>query len=228
MRATRCDSASGTGSQVIVSQPKKLVLATRNLGKVEELQRLLSAATLDIEILGLKDFPDMPDVDETGSTFAENSLLKARAISEYTGLPALADDSGLCVDALNGDPGIYSARWSGRHGDDAANTAKVLSQLRELDDVRGKVDRSARFVCSVALVFPESHVNRDHVVIEEGEILGEIVDQPRGKNGFGYDPIFRPIGYELTTAELEPEIKDRISHRGLALMKILPHIQSLI
>ena len=212
------------------STKQRLVLATQNLGKIKEFVRLLDSAHLNIEVLGLKDFPDMPDVEETGSTFQENSLLKARAIAEFTGLPALADDSGLCVDALGGDPGIYSARWSGVHGDDAANVAKVLAQLVELDQhsPEGRVDRSARFVCSVALVFPVNHVHVALEIVEEAFIEGEIIDHPIGENGFGYDPIFQPTGYDVTTAQLDSEIKDRISHRGLALAKILPKIVELI
>ena len=213
-----------------MEKKKQLVLATQNLGKIKEFERLLKSANLKIEVLGLKDFPDMPDVEETGSTFAENSLLKARAIAQFAGLPALADDSGLCVDALGGDPGIYSARWSGVHGDDQANTAKVLAQLRELDasSQSGRVDRSARFVCSVALVFPANHVHQGREIVHEADIAGEIIDQPIGTNGFGYDPIFRPSGYELTTAQMDSQTKDRISHRGQALAKILPQIEELI
>jgi len=213
-----------------MEKKKQLVLATQNLGKIKEFERLLKSANLEIEVLGLKDFPDMPDVEETGSTFAENSLLKARAIAQFTGLPALADDSGLCVDALGGDPGIYSARWSGVHGDDQANTAKVLTQLRELDATSqsGRVDRSARFVCSVALVFPANHPHQGREIVHEADIAGEIIDEPIGTNGFGYDPIFRPSGYELTTAQMDSQTKDRISHRGQALAKILPQIEELI
>ncbi len=213
-----------------MEKKKQLVLATQNLGKIKEFERLLKSANLEIEVLGLKDFPDMPDVEETGSTFAENSLLKARAIAQFTGLPALADDSGLCVDALGGDPGIYSARWSGVHGDDQANTAKVLAQLRELDAASqlGRVDRSARFVCSVALVFPANRPHQGREIVHEADIAGEIIDEPIGTNGFGYDPIFRPNGYELTTAQMDSQTKDRISHRGQALAKILPQIQELI
>lgn len=213
-----------------MEKKKQLVLATQNLGKIKEFERLLKSANLEIEVLGLKDFPDMPDVEETGSTFAENSLLKARAIAQFTGLPALADDSGLCVDALGGDPGIYSARWSGVHGDDQANTAKVLTQLRELDATSqsGRVDRSARFVCSVALVFPANRPHQGREIVHEADIAGEIIDEPIGTNGFGYDPIFRPNGYELTTAQMDSQTKDRISHRGQALAKILPQIQELI
>ena len=216
---------------------RQLVLATRNKGKIAEFERMLNAYSSDIQVLGLADFPDLPDVDETGSTFIENSLLKAREVSAFTQLPALADDSGLCIDALNGDPGIFSARWAGVHGDDAANIAKVLAQLSELKSAGKLINRNAKFRCAVALSFPsgdkrsasealeEIKVNE---VIEEGELLGSITLAPRGTAGFGYDPIFQPNGYELTLGEFEHGEKDRISHRAQALAKIAPKITSLI
>ena len=216
---------------------RQLVLATRNKGKIAEFERMLTAYSSDIQVLGLADFPDLPDVDETGSTFIENSLLKAREVSAFTQLPALADDSGLCIDALNGDPGIFSARWAGVHGDDAANIAKVLAQLSELKSAGKLINRNAKFRCAVALSFPsgdkrsasealeEIKVNE---VIEEGELLGSITLAPRGTAGFGYDPIFQPNGYELTLGEFEHGEKDRISHRAQALAKIAPKITSLI
>ena len=164
----------------------------------------------------------MPDVEETGTTFAENSLLKSRAIAAFTGLPALADDSGLCVDALGGDPGIFSARWAGKHGDDEANIVKVLEQLH------GESKRTARFVCAVSLVFPANHIHHHEEIVVEGVMTGEITQAPIGSFGFGYDPIFRPDGYQLTSGQLDPVIKDEISHRGQALRKILPFIEQLI
>ncbi|MGI9196153.1 MAG: RdgB/HAM1 family non-canonical purine NTP pyrophosphatase [Candidatus Nanopelagicales bacterium] len=185
----------------------RVVLATRNAHKVIELQRILSAAGLDVELVGLDAFPGAPDVAETESSFAGNALLKARSIAEFTGLPAIADDSGLCVDALNGMPGIYSARWSGRHGDDHANLELVLGQVVDVPDGR----RGAQFVCAAAWVVPGES---EHVV--EGVLEGSLAREPRGSNGFGYDPIFIPQGYALTTAELRPEEKDAISHRGQA------------
>ena len=203
---------------------RTLVLATRNIGKIDEFERMLAAADLDVKILGLVHFPDMPDVEETGSTFGENALLKANQISEYTGLAALADDSGLCIDALGGAPGIYSARWSGSHGNDKANLEKVLKELRELINPSLR----ASFKCAVALVIPESHNSQRRELLREAEIVGEIVMEPRGTNGFGYDPIFQPDGYSQTTAELPPEIKDQISHRGKAIAAILPEIAALI
>lgn len=203
---------------------RRLVLATRNLGKVEEFERMLHSASLDIHVLGLRDFPDMPDVEESGSTFAENALLKAHQISEYTGLPALADDSGLNVEALGGAPGIYSARWAGKHGDDKANLEKVLRQVKELDNPTLR----AQFTCAVAFVTPPEYPGIDHEILHEGVIQGQIVLEPRGSNGFGYDPIFQPNGYSQTTAELSPEVKDRISHRGQALKAILPDLIRLL
>jgi XTP/dITP diphosphohydrolase len=206
-----------------VSQ-KKIVLATRNLGKVAEFERMLEAENLEIQVLGLRDYPDMPDVEETGTTFAENAFLKASQIAQFTGLPALADDSGLCVDALGGSPGIFSARWAGSHGDDEANLEKVLRQMRELDNP----PRAAHFTCAVALVIPATTSSEIRVVSKEGRIDGELIAEPRGSNGFGYDPIFRPNGYSQTTAELPSEIKDRISHRGQALAEILPDLKELL
>jgi len=210
---------------------RQLVLATRNKGKIAEFERMLNAYSNDIQVLGLADFPNLPDVDETGSTFIENSLLKAREVSAFTQLPALADDSGLCIDALNGDPGIFSARWAGVHGDDAANIAKVLAQLGELEIAGKLINRNAKFRCVVALSFPSGHqrsVLEVLEVIEEGELLGAITLAPRGTAGFGYDPIFQPNGYELTLGEFEHGEKDRISHRAQALAKIAPKITSLI
>lgn len=210
-----------TGSSI---PSKKLVLATRNLGKIHEFERMLDASGLHLEILGLADFPEMPDVDETGSTFAENALLKAEQIAAYTGLPALADDSGLCVDALGGAPGIFSARWAGEHGNDQANLEKVLREIQSAEDP----SMAAHFTCAVALVVPGSDGVDPTVVIREGEIHGQIILEPRGSHGFGYDPIFQPTGYQQTTAELSPEIKDEISHRGRALRAILPELSRLL
>jgi XTP/dITP diphosphohydrolase len=158
-------------------------------------------------------------VAETGATFDENALLKARAIAEFTGLPAVADDSGLCVDALNGMPGVLSARWSGRHGDDEANLRLVLGQLSDVPDER----RGAQFVCSAALVLP---LGKEHV--SEGTVYGRLIREPRGTNGFGYDPIFVPDRSEMTTAEMDPAAKDAISHRGRALRALAPIIAAML
>jgi XTP/dITP diphosphohydrolase len=184
----------------------RVVLATRNAHKVDEVSRILQAEGIDVELVPLP--ADAPDVAETESTFAGNALLKARSAAEVTGLPAIADDSGLCVDALHGMPGVLSARWAGRHGDDAANLALVLAQMSEVPDGR----RGAQFVCAAAWVVPGSH---EHSV--EGVLEGSLAREARGSNGFGYDPIFVPQGYALTTAELRPHEKDAISHRGQAL-----------
>jgi XTP/dITP diphosphohydrolase len=197
----------------------RIVLATANQHKLIELTRILAAGHVDVGLCGLADFPGAPDVRETGSTFAENALLKARAIADFTALPAVADDSGLCVDALNGMPGVLSARWSGRHGDDAANLRLVLAQVSDVPDER----RGAQFVCAAALVLPGG---REHV--SEGVLRGSLVREPRGLNGFGYDPIFQPENSALTTAEMDPADKDKISHRGKALRTLAPVIAALL
>ena len=198
----------------------KLLLATRNKGKIEEFRRILDAvAPGEIELVGLDQFPDLHDVIEDGATFQENALKKAREMSLATGIPAIADDSGLCVDALGGDPGIFSARWAGKHGDDAANTAKVLDQLRDVADR----DRSAHFTCVAALYLPDG---RSHC--EEARFDGWILRAPIGDYGFGYDPIFRPEGIELSSAQMSAEEKDAISHRGKSLRSIAPHVITLL
>jgi XTP/dITP diphosphohydrolase len=198
--------------------PARLVLATANRAKLAELTRILADRQLAVELAVLSDFPGMPDVPETGATFAANALLKAHAAAGFTGLAAVADDSGLCVDALNGMPGVLSARWSGRHGDDEANLRLVLAQTADVPDER----RGARFTCAAALVTPDG---REHVA--EADIVGSLIREPRGHGGFGYDPIFVPASAELsaaglrsdglTTAQLDPADKDKISHRGKAL-----------
>ena len=203
---------------------RKIVLATQNSGKIAEFERLLGEFVSDVQVLGLRDFPDMPDIAESGTTFIENSLLKARGICEFTNLPTLADDSGLCIDYLNGDPGIYSARWSGIHGDDKANIAKVLLQL----DGVALEDRSAHFICEVALVFPRGHEHEGREVIENGRLDGIITLSPRGTAGFGYDPIFQPAGEALTLGEFAHGKKDEISHRGIAMRAIAPRILELL
>ena len=195
-----------------------VVLATRNAAKLRELARILGAADsggAQIRLAGLDEFPGAPDVPETGATFEENALLKARAIASYTGLPAVADDSGLCVDALSGMPGVLSARWAGAHGDDQANLELVLAQLADVPDAR----LAARFVCAAALVVPGS---REWVVT--GRVEGRLIRSPRGSGGFGYDPIFLPDGFGQTTAEMTAEAKDAISHRGRAFRALAPFI----
>ncbi len=190
----------------------KVLLASRNAKKLVELQRILADAT-DIELLGLDDVPAYEEVPETGATFAENALLKAREGVKYTGLPTIGDDSGLAVDALNGMPGIFSARWSGRHGDDDANLDLLLAQLGDVPDER----MGAAFVCAAALVLPDG---TEHLV--EGRMEGRLIRERRGDGGFGYDPIFVATGYDRTTAELPADEKDAISHRGKALRALAP------
>ena len=196
-----------------------VVLATRNQHKVDELTRILANIGLDVELVGTEQFPDLPEVPETGSSFAANALLKARDVAQRTGHIAIADDSGLCVDALNGMPGIFSARWAGQHGDDQANLALVLAQLADVPDER----RSAAFHCAAAVVTPDG----DERVVE-GTLEGNIIRESRGSNGFGYDPIFTPRGYVLTTAELTPAEKDAISHRGQAFRSLAPVLADLL
>jgi len=195
----------------------RVVLATRNRHKLEELRRILAA--YDVELTSLEEFPDVPDVAETGATFADNAILKAQAVASATGLVAVADDSGLSVDALNGMPGVLSARWSGRHGDDLANLELVLAQVADVPDER----RGAAFVCAAAACGPDRRV-----VLAEGRVEGTLLRGPRGSNGFGYDPIFVPIGETRTTAEMSAEEKDAISHRGLAFRALAPKIGDLL
>jgi XTP/dITP diphosphohydrolase len=197
----------------------RVLLATRNPGKVIELRRILDAAALEVELLDMSHFPDVPDVPETGATFAENALLKARAVAEATGLLCVADDSGLTVDALNGMPGILSARWAGRHGDDQANLDLVLAQLSDIPDER----RDGAFVCVAAAVGPDGRE-----AVAEGRMDGTIIREPRGSNGFGYDPIFVPSGLDVTSAELSSDDKDAISHRGKALRALAPMLGDLL
>lgn len=195
----------------------ELLLASRNAKKLAEMRRIVEPAVAHLRVLGLDDVPAYDEVPETGATFADNALIKARAGFEHTGLPTVADDSGLAVDALNGMPGVLSARWCGRHGDDEANLRLVLGQLADTPDER----LGAAFICAVALV--SSHGE----VVVDGRMPGRLVRTPRGTNGFGYDPIFVPSAYQVTSAELPSEEKDAISHRGQALRAIVPHVRAL-
>jgi XTP/dITP diphosphohydrolase len=198
----------------------RLVLATHNRHKVVELRRILADAGLgDIEVLSADDLPGLPDVAETGTTFAENALLKAHAVAAATGLPAVADDSGLCVAVLGGSPGVFSARWAGRHGDDRANLELLLAQISDVPDDR----RVGWFMCAAALALPDG---REHVA--EGRLNGSVGRAPRGTNGFGYDPVFVPEGETRTTAELSDGEKDSISHRGRALRALVPVVRDLL
>jgi XTP/dITP diphosphohydrolase len=196
---------------------QKLVIASRNDHKIQEMRRILEQVGLDIELVGTAEFPDLPDVEETGSTFAANAMLKARAVSEFTGLPAVGDDSGLCVDALNGMPGILSARWSGTHGNDQANLALLLAQISQVPTDR----RGASFICAAAYVHPDG---TEFVV--EGQMSGTLIDAPVGTNGFGYDPIFVPQGHQITSAQMSAELKDSISHRGKALTALVDQLKN--
>lgn len=200
-------------------QPARLVLATANGKKLAELTRILAAGHVEVKLAGLDEFPGAPEVAETGATFAENALLKARAIAAFTGLATVADDSGLCADALNGMPGVLSARWSGRHGDDDANLRLLLGQLAEVPDER----RGANFTCAAALALPGG---REHLT--EGVMCGSLAREPRGRGGFGYDPIFVAEGMDCTNAELDATAKDAISHRGRALRALAPVIAALL
>ena len=200
---------------------RRIVLATRNPHKVGELRAILGHLIdeLDLEIVGMDEFPDVADVVETGVTFAENATLKAVAAAEATGLPALADDSGLAVAVLGGSPGVYSARWAGTHGQDRANLELLLAQLADVPDEH----RSAAFVCAAALAMPDGRV-----VVREGRMPGMLAREPRGDNGFGYDPILVVDGDLRTAAQLNPEEKNVISHRGKAFRALAADIRAFL
>ncbi|MEV1296085.1 non-canonical purine NTP pyrophosphatase [Pseudonocardia sp. NPDC049635] len=234
----------------------RVLLATRNAKKLVELRRIVDAAGLDgIEIIGLADVDEFPEAPETGATFAENALAKARDAALATGLPAIADDSGITVDALNGMPGIFSARWAGRHGDDEANLRLLLGQTEDVPDER----RGAAFVCAAALVTPQGARRVAPGAVEPGAVApradgpspqeavaagtgdgvpgrivvhgtwrGTLLRAPRGENGFGYDPVFAPEGETRSAAELSAEEKDRASHRGIALRALAGHLRSAL
>ena len=204
----------------------RLVLATHNKGKLKELRELLRGQVpgldVDTQVVDAA-AAGAPDVAETGVTFAENSLLKARAVAEATGLPAIADDSGLAVDVLGGAPGIFSARWSGRHGDDVANLNLLLAQLSDVPDSF----RGAAFVCAAALAVPgPDGIARE--TVEYGQLEGALLREPRGEGGFGYDPVLQPAGMDRSCAELSSEEKNAISHRGQAFRALLPAIVSAL
>ncbi|CAB4339237.1 MAG: RdgB/HAM1 family non-canonical purine NTP pyrophosphatase [Actinobacteria bacterium] len=192
---------------------QKIVLATRNEHKRIELERILISYGIDCHLMSVSDFPDAPEVEETENTFEGNALLKARALATHTDLPAIADDSGLCVDALDGNPGVLSARWSGATIDiDQANLNLVLDQMTEIPD--GK--RSARFICAAVYVEPTGQE-----LVVRGTLEGSLTREAQGTHGFGYDPIFIANGQTLTNAQLSPDEKDAISHRGQALRQLV-------
>ena len=199
----------------------RVLLASRNAKKLAELQRILGDR---VRVLGLDDVTQFPEEPETGATFEENATAKAMQAARETGEISLADDSGLTVDALNGMPGVLSARWSGRHGDDAANTALLLAQLGDVPEER----RGAAFVCALALAVPDGSV-----LVKRAEWRGRIIREPIGSNGFGYDPVFVPTesdeaGDGRTSAELAPAEKDALSHRGRALALLLPELTAVL
>lgn len=197
----------------------KLILATHNQGKLRELRELLRGQVpgldVDVDVLDAGAI-QAPDVAETGVTFAANAHLKAHAVAQFSGVLAIADDSGLSVDVLGGAPGIFSARWAGTHGDDAANLSLLLAQLADI----GPEHRGARFVCAAALASPDGTLD----VVEEGTLDGTLLSAPRGEGGFGYDPILQPTGLDVSCAELSSADKNAISHRGNAFRALLPHI----
>jgi XTP/dITP diphosphohydrolase len=207
-------SAGGTGQ-------RRIVVATGNAHKLDEIRAILAARGLvRVELVSMREF-DLDSPVEDGATFEANALIKARACAQATGLPALADDSGLVVDALAGAPGVHSARYAGEPSDDAANNAKLVAELAGVPVEQ----RTARFVCAAALVSP---LGLEQTV--RGTMEGHVVDEPRGGHGFGYDPHFvaSATGDGRTTAELEPAEKDAISHRGAAFRRLVPHIQQLV
>jgi XTP/dITP diphosphohydrolase len=201
----------------------RVVLATRNQGKVTELRQILDGVSAPdggpIELVGMEAFPQVADVVETGVTFAANALLKAHAVAQATGLPSIADDSGLAVDVLGGSPGVFSARWAGRHGDDRANLELLLAQLGDVPDEH----RQAHFACAAAFARPDG---KEHVL--HGRLPGTLIRAPRGTNGFGYDPILVPDGETRTCAELTAAEKNAISHRGRAFRALAAELPGLL
>lgn len=201
----------------------RVVLATHNRHKLAELQEILGEVLSPEQVASAADL-ELVDVVEDGVTFAENALLKARYVARRTGRIAVADDSGLSVDVLGGAPGIFSARWSGRHGDDSANLQLLLAQLSDIPDAH----RAAGFICAAAMVVPRElrPDGQPLEVVELGELRGRLLRQPRGDSGFGYDPILQPTGEERSCAELSPAEKNAISHRGRAFRRLVPHLQA--
>jgi XTP/dITP diphosphohydrolase len=198
---------------------RRVLLASRNAKKLDELRRILAATGTKVELVGLDDVEPYPETAETGLTFEENALLKARDGARASGLPTIADDSGLAVDVLNGMPGVFSARWSGRHGDDKANLDLVLAQVSDVPDEH----LGAEFICAAALALPGG---REYVT--HGRQPGRLIRERRGDQGFGYDPIFVASGFGRTNAELSPEEKDAISHRGQAMRSLAEIIRKQV
>lgn len=202
---------------------QRVFLASRNLKKLQEMQRILREHAPTVVVVGLDDVPAYDEPVEDQPTFAGNALLKAHAGVAATGLPTLADDSGLCVDALNGMPGVLSARWSGKPKDDDRNNRLLLDQLEDVPDDR----RGAHFTCALAFAYPVGEAGvADHVV--EGEMPGRVIRETRGTGGFGYDVLFAADGYDVTTAELPAPEKDAISHRGKAIREIAPLVVDVL
>ena len=198
---------------------KKVLLATSNLHKVEEIKSIFTQANLEIELVTLDQLNNPPEVIEDGATFSDNALKKARELCAFSGLVTIADDSGLVVEALDGEPGVLSARWAGAHGDDLANLSLVLEQMK---DVASDL-RQASFICAAAIALPNG---KELSVL--GEVKGSLTLEPRGEHGFGYDPIFMPEGLSITTAEMELSEKNKISHRGIAFRKLAVLIRDFL
>lgn len=196
--------------------PRQVILATHNKHKVEELSALL--APLKIRVFSAADFPELPDVIEDGSTFEENAIKKAKEIAQFTGISAIADDSGLCVDALNGEPGIFSARYAGEHGNDQANNQKLLERMSDIPDDQ----RTAYFISVIAFANTDGSVHTF-----SGTCKGKILREARGSNGFGYDPLFYIPELGMTMAELSPQEKNRVSHRARAYQRFLQWLKSM-
>jgi XTP/dITP diphosphohydrolase len=206
-----------------VAERHRVFLASRNAKKLAEMQRILRESVPDVHVLGLDDVAHYDEPAETEATFEGNALIKARAAVAATGLPSLADDSGICVDALNGMPGVLSARWAGTAKDDKANNLLLLEQLADVPDER----RGAHFTCAIAFVCPDTAGGVvEHVV--HGEMPGHVIREMRGDNGFGYDVLFVADGHDRTSAELPSEEKDAISHRGKALRQIAPLVADVL
>ena len=197
-------------------RPDTIVLASGNAGKLAEIVRILE--DLDITVVPQSEF-GVTDADETGTTFIENALIKARHAVDATGLPAIADDSGICVDALDGRPGVYSARYAGENATDEANNQKLLNNLRGIPTQK----RTAHFCCVMALVTPQGSIQTAKAIWE-----GHILTEPRGENGFGYDPYFLIPEYHRTFGELSPAVKRRLSHRARALAQLAPALVRLL